>query len=45
MDAEIKAEALGQVSLVATSAADEINRPDRLRDLVDGSAESLGGGA
>jgi two-component system, OmpR family, sensor kinase len=43
VDAEIKAEALGQVSLVATSAADEINRPDRLRDLVDGSAESLGG--
>jgi two-component system, OmpR family, sensor kinase len=43
VDAEIKAEALGQVSLVATSAADEINRPERLRELVDRSAESLGG--
>jgi two-component system, OmpR family, sensor kinase len=43
VDAEIKAEALGQVSLVATSAADEINRPERLRELVERSAEALGG--
>ena len=43
VDAEIKAEALGQVSLVATSAADEINRPPRLRELVERSAEALGG--
>ena len=43
VDAEIKAESLGQVSLVATTAGDELNRPARLRDLVDRSAAALGG--
>jgi signal transduction histidine kinase len=43
VDAEIKAESLGQVSLIATTAADEIDRPPRLRELVTRSAEALGG--
>ena len=43
VDAEIKAESLGQVSLIATSAADVIDRPARLRDLVTRSAGALGG--
>ena len=43
VDAEIKAESVGQVSLIATSAGDELDRPGRLRELVERSAEALGG--
>jgi two-component system, OmpR family, sensor kinase len=43
VDAEIKAESSGQVSLIATSASDEIGNPPALRDLVDRSADALGG--
>src|SRR5918996_86083 len=43
VDAEIKAESVGQVSLIATTAGDEIDRPGRLRELVDRSASALGG--
>jgi signal transduction histidine kinase len=43
VDAEIKAESSGQVSLIASSASDEIDNPPALRDLVGRSAEALGG--
>jgi signal transduction histidine kinase len=43
VDAEIRAESVGQVSLIATTAGDEIDRPGRLRELVDRSASALGG--
>jgi two-component system, OmpR family, sensor kinase len=43
VDAEIKAESLGQVSLIATTAGDELNREGRLRELVERSGEALGG--
>src|SRR5919107_2374422 len=43
VDAEIKAESSGQVSLIATSAADQIENPTALRNVVDRSATALGG--
>jgi signal transduction histidine kinase len=43
VDAEIKAESAGQVSLIATSAADDLDQGARLRDLVSRAATSLGG--
>ncbi|MDX6587468.1 MAG: hypothetical protein QOI31_1941 [Solirubrobacterales bacterium] len=43
VDAEIKAESVGQVGLIATSAGDELDQPGRLRRLAARSAEALGG--
>ena len=43
VDAEVQAESAGQVSLIATTAGDEMNRPARLRALVARSADALGG--
>jgi signal transduction histidine kinase len=43
VDAEVRAEAAGQVSLVATTAGDELNQPAHLRTLVERSASALGG--
>lgn len=43
VDAEVQAESAGQVSLIATAAGDTMNRPPRLRTLVERSADALGG--
>jgi signal transduction histidine kinase len=43
VDAEIKAEAAGQVALIATTAADDMSNPGALQRLVDRSARQLGG--
>ncbi|CAN5580907.1 HAMP domain-containing sensor histidine kinase [soil metagenome] len=43
VDAEIKAESSGQAQLIATTAADELNRRAALQRLVERSGKALGG--
>jgi two-component system, OmpR family, sensor kinase len=43
IDAEVRAESAGQVSLVATTAASDLEDRTRLRTLLERSAQALGG--